>query len=97
VKHKRPLSEALEQRVAGHERRLAALEQALVSLRARVAELESRTGWIACTERMPPAGERVLVFDGRSVRMSWTAGGVWQAGDRALVSHWMPLPGEPDA
>jgi hypothetical protein len=39
----------------------------------------------------------VLVFDGRSVRMSWTAGGVWQAGERALVSHWMPLPGEPSS
>jgi hypothetical protein len=86
---------ALEQRVAGHERRLAALEQVVASLRARVAELESRTSWVACAEQMPPAGERVLVFDGHSVRMNWTAGGVWQAGERALVSHWMLLPGEP--
>jgi hypothetical protein len=74
-----------------------------------VAELESRAGWIACAERMPPAGEKVLVWDwvARDAWLGWVADGGWLViGDSddgrpmdgdSFVSHWMPLPGEPQA
>lgn len=67
------------------------------------------SGWIACAERLPEDGVRVLAVNGAgymtAVTQLYQAGGVWCGEDAtpeetmgcviSCVTHWMPLPDSP--
>ena len=64
---------------------------------------EAPSGWIACSERMPPESTRVLVaHTGLSLFVrpgTWQDGEWWKDGGMALVgvvTHWRPLPPAPE-
>ena len=61
--------------------------------------IDSETGWILCSERMPTDGEKVLVwFDKWKLMQTWN----WKAKNRQMLkeigtvfSQWQPLPTPP--
>jgi hypothetical protein len=59
------------------------------------------SGWVLCSERLPPTGLNVIVdggcafFDGQDWRTSM--GHSWGNVIQWPVTHWMPLPAPPDS
>ena len=75
----------------------------LRALAAEQPQPEAPSGWIACSERMPPESTRVLVaHTGLSLFVrpgTWQDGEWWKDGGMALVgvvTHWRPLPPAPE-
>lgn len=53
--------------------------------------------WISVTDRMPPSGDQVLIFDNDGAGVGTYNGKYW-ATDGFIchnVTHWMPLPPPP--
>lgn len=50
---------------------------------------EALTGWIPCSERLPPDTD-CIVYEANSGRVLMCCGGEWEASDWN-VTHWMPL------
>ena len=80
--------------------KIALLDAALA---AEQPQPEAPSGWIACSERMPPESTRVLVaHTGLSLFVrpgTWQDGEWWKDGGMALVgvvTHWRPLPPAPE-
>lgn len=62
-----------------------------------VLALLNRSAWVAVSERLPEAGQTVIVADARGVGMGWLMaeeGGMdwWHES----TTHWMPLPTPPE-
>jgi hypothetical protein len=72
----------------------------LALLEERDALLASAPKWIPCSERMPDAEIEVLAFIGPEMYLAeyepdgWYA--VWTFAPLDGVTHWMPLPAEPE-
>ena len=62
------------------------------------ADVEPLRPWIPCRERMPESEGRYLVYDSVSkaqfVTQYW-GDGTWRT-VRAEITHWMPLPDDPE-
>ena len=69
---------------------------------ARIAELEAKVPrWIPVTEKIPPDQEEVLVLTRSKNGVQNVDKGYWAIDHfihrgRAVVTHWMPLPGWPE-
>lgn len=69
---------------------------------ARIAELEAKVPrWIPVTEKIPPDQEEVLVLTRSKNGVRNVDKGYWAIDHfihrgRAVVTHWMPLPGWPE-
>lgn len=56
----------------------------------------NKTEWISVEERLPYAGEDVLVFCDGLIRIDFIgSSGVWYEHNPKHVTHWMPLPEAP--
>ncbi len=73
------------------------------ALNARIAELEAERRWIPVSERLPEDGEVVWLWDGNNLGMGYylVLSGCFMDRDTPLrrikPTHWMPLPGMPEA
>ncbi len=67
-----------------------------------IVEFQKNNGWIACSDRLPQADERVLVYfknkirDFQSITLSEFIDGEFNMGSKLFqVTHWRPLPPPP--
>ena len=85
------------------------LRSRVAKLTAELAALRAQTAWIACADRLPENGHRVIAFSGYwhdhkaidAANFYLRNGEPWWQFDEytstGSVTHWMPLPHHPPA
>ena len=67
------------------------------ALKARIAELEAERRWIPVGERLPEERQNVLALDKTGTAYHWEYSRSLSNIFVSDYTHWMPLPGMPEA